>query len=98
MIYSLSKPTTITVTITEGADLAVTSVSFPPALLTTTKESRTEAQRWGLKLYSILVGDDYQDILFDEDVSLHLVITPSTAEHLSITSLSSQVKKESITL
>ena len=85
MIYSLSKPTTITVTITEGADLAVTSVSFPPALLTTTKESRTEAQRWGLKLYSILVGDDYQDILFDEDVSLHLVITPSTAEHLSIT-------------
>lgn len=85
MIYSLSRPTTIIVTITEGADLAVTSVSFPPALLTTTKESRTEVQKWGLKLYSILVGDDYQDILFDEDVSLHLVITPSTTEHLSTT-------------
>lgn len=84
-IYALAKPTTTIITIKESADLMVTSISAPPALLTTTKESRAEAQKWELKPYSILVGDDYQDLLFDEDTSLHLIITPSTAEHLSIT-------------
>ncbi|KAJ8106299.1 hypothetical protein OPT61_g9628 [Boeremia exigua] len=84
-IYALAKPTTTTINIKENADLTVTSVSSPPALLTTSKESRAEAQKWELKPYSILVGDDYQDILIAEDTSLHLIITPSSAEHLSIT-------------
>lgn len=84
-IYALAKPTATTITIKESADLTVTSISSPPALLTTTKESRAEAQKWDLKPYSILVGDDYQDLLFSKDISLHLIITPSKAEHLSTT-------------
>ncbi|KAH6633467.1 hypothetical protein C7974DRAFT_423797 [Boeremia exigua] len=84
-IFALAKPDTITITIKESADLAVTSTSSPPALFTTTKESRAEAQKWELTPYSVLVGDDYQDLLFSGDVTLHLIILPSTAEHLSIT-------------
>ena len=84
-IFALSKSSSVTISITEAADLVVTAVSSPPGLLTTSKEARAEAQKWDLKPYSVLVGDDYQDILFDEDISLHLIITPSKAEHLSIT-------------
>ncbi|KAF9690848.1 hypothetical protein EKO04_010949 [Ascochyta lentis] len=84
-IFALAKPTFTTIHIREEADLIITSISAPPALLTTTKESRAEAQKWDLKPYSVLVGNDYKDILFDQDTSLHLIITPSTAEHPSIT-------------
>ncbi|KAF3047943.1 hypothetical protein E8E11_008239 [Didymella keratinophila] len=84
-IFTLARPDSITITIKEGADLAVTSISPPPALLTTTKESRAEAQKWDLKPYSLLMGDDYTDVLFSEDIILHLNMIPSTAEHLSIT-------------
>lgn len=84
-IFALAKPTSTSIHIREAADLVVTAISSPPGLLTTSKETRTESQKWGLKPYPILVGDDYQDVLFDEDTSLHLTITPSTAEHLSIT-------------
>lgn len=84
-IYALARPESITVTIKEGANLAITSISPPPALLLTTKESRSEAQKWDLKPYSFLIGDDYTDFLFSEDMTLRLNISPSTAEHLSIT-------------
>lgn len=84
-IYALARPTTITITIIERADLVITSTPSPPALFTTTRESRVAAQKWDLKPYSILIGDDYQDLLFDEDITLRVVISPSSAEHLSIT-------------
>jgi hypothetical protein len=84
-IYALARPDCITITIKEGADLAVTSIPPPPALLTTTKESRAEAQKWDLQPYSLLMGDDYTDLLFSKDIILHLNIIPSAAEHLSIT-------------
>jgi hypothetical protein len=84
-IYALARPDSITITIKEGADLTVTSVPPPPALLTTTKESRAEAQKWDLQPYSLLMGDDYADFLFSEDITLHLNVIPSTAEHLSLT-------------
>jgi hypothetical protein len=84
-IYAFARPSSITITIKEGADLTATSISPLPALLTTTKESRAEARKWGLKPYSLLLGDDYTDFLYSEDITLHLNIIPSTAEHLSIT-------------
>lgn len=84
-IYALARPDSVTITIKESADLTVTSISAPPALLTTSKESRAAVQKWALQPYSILVGDDYADLLFSEDISLHLNIIPSDAEHFSIT-------------
>ncbi|KAJ4338027.1 hypothetical protein N0V95_008161 [Ascochyta clinopodiicola] len=84
-IFALAKPTSITIHIREEADLIITGISSPPALLTTTKESRAAAQNWDLKPYGILIGDNYQDILFDKDTCLHLIITPSTAEYPAIT-------------
>ncbi|KAJ4374408.1 hypothetical protein N0V86_007273 [Didymella sp. IMI 355093] len=84
-IYAFARPSSIIITIKEGTDLTATSISPPPALLTTTKESRAEAQKWGLKPYSLLLGDDYTGFLYSEDITLHLNIFPSNAEHLSIT-------------
>lgn len=84
-IYALARPESITVAIKEGIDLEITSISPPPALLLTSKESRSEAQKWDLKPYSFLIGDNYTDFLFSEDMTLRFNITPSTAEHLSIT-------------
>jgi len=84
-IFALARPDSITITNKEGADLAVTSISPPPALLTTTKESRAEAQKWDLQPYSLLMGDNYTDFLFSEDIILYINIIPSTAENLSIT-------------
>jgi hypothetical protein len=60
-ISSLARLDSITVTIKEGADLAVTSIFPPPALFSTTKESRAEAPRWYLQKYPILMGNDYTD-------------------------------------
>ncbi|KZM24845.1 uncharacterized protein EKO05_0003527 [Ascochyta rabiei] len=84
-IFALAKPTSITIHIREDADLIITAISSPPALLTSTKESRAAAQKWDLKPYAVLTGDDYQNILFDQDTCLHLIITPSTAEYPAIT-------------
>ncbi|KAL6710456.1 hypothetical protein ACN47E_008504 [Coniothyrium glycines] len=85
LVYSFCKPPMATIHIKEGADLVVTSIPSPSPLLTTSKESRAAAQEWDLKMYPILVGEDYQDMEMEEDATLHLVITPSEKEHLGVT-------------
>lgn len=84
-IFSLARPSTPTIHITE-ATFDVPSVSPPPGLLTTSRAARAAALSWDLKPFPIYTTEYWQDIYLDPEAqALRLVIAPSKVKGLEIT-------------
>ncbi|KAH7091329.1 hypothetical protein FB567DRAFT_272198 [Paraphoma chrysanthemicola] len=88
-IWAYSMPTTISISIKEGVDMEVTSVSAPEiGQMLATKESRDAFLRGKFSgpvgTYSTEV-EDYVDFWVNEDTTLQLVISPSSGPTLHIT-------------
>ncbi|KAH7081463.1 hypothetical protein BKA63DRAFT_588973 [Paraphoma chrysanthemicola] len=88
-IWAYSMPATITISIKEGVDMEVTSVSAPEiGQMLATKESRNAFLRakftGPVGTYSAEV-EDYVDFWINEDTTLQLVISPSSGPTLHIT-------------
>lgn len=82
-------PSTITIHVTEGAEMEVTSICAPGmGQMLANKEARQaylQAKFTGpIGVYSAALGD-FEDIRVNEDTTLQLLITPSTTTTLHIT-------------
>lgn len=88
-IYNHAIPKITTIKILED-EFEIPSISPPPALLTTTHESRAVALGWGLKQYPINTTVDWEDIYLSptEATTLQLIISPPkkpSSKNLNIT-------------
>jgi hypothetical protein len=88
-IWAYSMPSTITLHVTEVAEMEVTSICAPETgQMLANKEARQAYLQANFTLpvgiYSAALGD-FEDIWVNEDTTLQLVITPSTTTTLHIT-------------